>query len=403
MIRQYLLQFLALILLKGIFTSIETALKANAKKFIQQSHNESDSLTKTDKMSLEPNKYIIAANISKSVIIMFFGLIFFDVIVNLSDYLTNLIHVEKKLFSMLIYVFLFILYTYVIVLFGSVIPKKIASAKYEGVLNTFSSLLKFVYIIFSPFVYMIQFMSDAIVGIFGIKNADDSITQERIMQMIGVGEESGSIDQDEREMISNVFEFDDKIAGEIATHRKDIVAVDINASVDDIVKIVLEEKYSRIPVYEDSIDNIIGILHIKDFMKYVILYGKNYFDIRSLIMKPNFVPFSKKADELFREMQKDKVHLSIVIDEYGGTVGIVSMEDLVEVIMGSILDEYDDEECPEFEVMNEGFYRIMGTADLDEISENLNIEMPVDEYDTMSGFVIGQIGHIGRDPQTGCR
>ena len=111
MIRQYLLQFLALILLKGIFTSIETALKANAKKFIQQSHNESDSLTKTDKMSLEPNKYIIAANISKSVIIMFFGLIFFDVIVNLSDYLTNLIHVEKKLFSMLIYVFLFILYT----------------------------------------------------------------------------------------------------------------------------------------------------------------------------------------------------------------------------------------------------------------------------------------------------
>ncbi len=139
MIRQYLLQFLALILLKGIFTSIETALKANAKKFIQQSHNESDSLTKTDKMSLEPNKYIIAANISKSVIIMFFGLIFFDVIVNLSDYLTNLIHVEKKLFSMLIYVFLFILYTYVIVLFGSVIPKKIASAKYEGVLNTFSS------------------------------------------------------------------------------------------------------------------------------------------------------------------------------------------------------------------------------------------------------------------------
>ncbi|MBR1737342.1 MAG: HlyC/CorC family transporter, partial [Firmicutes bacterium] len=249
-----------------------------------------------------------------------------------------------------------------------------------------------------PFSYLIHVCSEIISKIFGFDD-DLDITQEEIMNMIDAGEEDGTIDENEKEMISNIFEFDDKIAGDIATHRKDIVAIPINMPKDEIIKVVVEEKYTRYPVYEDNIDNIVGILHIKDIMRMIVEKGQDGIDIKKMIMKPYCVPFSKKTDELFEEMQKDKVHMSIIIDEYGGTAGIVTMEDLIEEIMGNIFDEYDEEEMPDIFQTDTVTYMIDGLTELDDISEKLDIQFPDDEYETISGFIIGQIGHIPNEEE----
>lgn len=227
------------------------------------------------------------------------------------------------------------------------------------------------------------------------KNKD--VTQEEIMELIDVGEETGTIDENEREMINNIFKFDDKTAEDIATHRKEIAALNIDSTNEEIIDFVLEQKYTRIPVYEENIDNIIGILHIKDVLKFLVNNDKSKLNIKKMLMKPMFVPISKKTDELFEQMQRDKIHMCIVIDEYGGTQGIVTMEDLIEEVMGDILDEYDEEEIPDITSINENEFVIDGTTDLETVSEELGIEFPEEDYDTLSGFFIGQIGHIPED------
>ncbi len=177
---------------------------------------------------------------------------------------------------------------------------------------------------------------------------ENNITEEGIRQMVDAGGDMGSIDETEKEMINNIFDLSNISVGEIATHRTDIVAIPLDATLEDITNVITEEKYSRIVVYDESIDNIVGVFHVKDMVKYILGDAKrmeeDYFHIEDILMTPYFVPFSKKTDELFQEMQKEKVHMAIVIDEYGGTAGIVTMEDVIEEIVGNIFDEYDVEE-----------------------------------------------------------
>lgn len=212
--------------------------------------------------------------------------------------------------------------------------------------------------------------------------------------MVDASGQEGSIDEHEKEMINNIFDFDDKNAEEIATHRKDIVAVPIDISVEELINTVTSEKFTRIPVYEDDIDNIIGILHIKDFMNAIINEGKDKFNLRNILMKPFFVPSTKKTDDLFEEMQQSNIHMAIVVDEYGGTAGVVTMEDLIEEVMGDIRDEYDGEEVPDITEVTERVTRIEGSTPLDDVAEKLDIEMPEEEYDTLGGFLIGQLDRI---------
>lgn len=227
-----------------------------------------------------------------------------------------------------------------------------------------------------------------------IQDADkDNISKEEIRIMVSAVAESGKIDENEIEMIHNIFEFNDKTVEEIVTHRKDIVALSASAKKEEILQKAVDEKYSRFPVYEDSIDNIIGILHIKDLLKYIIKENGDI-PLRSIVRKPYFVPLSKKTDELFGELQKLKQHMAIVVDEYGGIIGLVTMEDLIEEIMGSILDEYDEEETPDIQTMDDNTFVINGTTSLDAVSDFLEVPLPTDDYDTLSGFIIGQLGRI---------
>lgn len=232
----------------------------------------------------------------------------------------------------------------------------------------------------------------------------NKVTEEDIRQMVDAGGDIGTIDETEKEMINNIFELGNISAGEIATHRTNIVAIPLNASVEEITNVITEEKYSRIVVYDENIDNIVGVFHVKDMVKYILEDVKRMedanFHIEDILMKPYFIPFSKKVDELFQEMQREKIHMAIVIDEYGGTAGIVTMEDLIEEIVGNIFDEYDIEEEEDICPIGEDAYRISGTTDLQDVEEQLEITFEeAEDYDTLGGYLIGQMGRIPEDDE----
>ena len=211
--------------------------------------------------------------------------------------------------------------------------------------------------------------------------------------MVDVGREMGAIHEAEKEMINKIFEFNDKEVSEMMTHRTNIVSLDVNADYADVLEVAIKEKYSRIPVYDENIDNIVGVLHIKDLLFTAADGLKAPFDLRNMIRPPYFVPESKRIDELFRQMQHDHVQLAVIIDEYGGTAGIVTIEDLLEEIVGNIQDEYDEEE-QEIVYKADRTWLVAGLAALDEVADELGVNFPEDDFDTMSGFVIGLLGRI---------
>ena len=236
------------------------------------------------------------------------------------------------------------------------------------------------------------------------KHAQHAVTEEGIRQMVDAGGSNGSIDESEKEMINNIFELSNTSVEEIATHRTDIVAVPLEAALAEIKEVLMEEKYSRIVVYEDNIDNIVGVFHVKDLVKYILTDStrmeEGNFHLEDIMMQPYFVPFSKKTDELIEEMQREKVHMAIVIDEYGGTSGIVTMEDVMEEIVGNIFDEYDLEEEEDICPIDENSYSISGKADLQDVAEQLGIVFEDDEdYDTLGGYLIGRLGRIPEDDE----
>lgn len=212
--------------------------------------------------------------------------------------------------------------------------------------------------------------------------------------MVDVGSESGSIEDQEKEMIQNIFEFNDKEVSEIMTHRTKIVSLPIDATYDEVLEVATHEKYTRIPVYQDTIDDIVGILHIKDLLGFSMKCKKpEEFSITNLMRPPLVVPETKNLSSLFREMQKGRMQLAVVVDEYGGTAGIASIEDMLEEIVGNITDEFDEEE-PQLEKLENGDYLVLGDTPLNDIEAAMDIDLPDEDYDTIAGFVIHLLDRI---------
>nr|WP_294681657.1 hemolysin family protein [uncultured Anaerotignum sp.] len=238
-----------------------------------------------------------------------------------------------------------------------------------------------------------------LLGKYRVQENERNVTEEEFRQMLDDSGNSGTIDASVKEMLNNIFELSNSSAGDIATHRTDIVAVPVDATLEEIKNVTAEEKFSRIVVYDESIDNVVGVYHVKDMVKYILAdvtrVEEGHFHLKEILMQPYFIPFSKKVDELLAEMKQEKVHLAIVIDEYGGTAGIVTMEDIMEEIFGNIFDEYDEEEEEDITEVAEGVYRIDGSTDLQDVEERLGITFEENEdYDTLGGYLIGQLGHI---------
>jgi len=287
-----------------------------------------------------------------------------------------------------------IILSYFTLVLGELVPKRLAMKKAEPISFFVISPLRYLSVVTSPFVKLLTISTNFFVRLFGVDpNADDEqVTEEEIRMMVDVGEEKGTIDESEKEMINNIFEFDDKIASDIMTHRTDIVGIPISSSLKDIIDLVKTEKYTRYPVYEDSIDNIVGILNVKDLIK-LLDDNDQEFNLKDIIRRPYFVPASKKIDELFKELQSTKTHMAVAIDEYGGTAGLITIEDLIEEIVGNIFDEYDEDE-KEFEKLDENTCIINGVVSLERVKDFLGVNLPIEEYETLSGFLIGQLGRI---------
>ncbi|REK59527.1 MAG: HlyC/CorC family transporter [Thermobacillus sp.] len=307
--------------------------------------------------------------------------------------------VPQKLLHTIALVVITLVLSYFTLVFGELVPKRLAMKKAEPIAMLAVRPLVFLSTVTYPVVRLLTGSTNLIVRLFGVDpNADDEeVTEEEIRMMVDVGEERGAIDKTEKMMINNIFDFDNKTVGEIMTHRLYVVGIPLGATLKDVVATISSEKYTRYPVYREHMDDIVGILHVKDLTMYVMDCDEEAFDLTKLLRKPYHVPLQRPIDEVFREFQKNKVHMAIVIDEYGGTAGIVTAEDLLEEIVGNIFDEYD-EDVRDIVKMDDQSLLVSGIVDLDEIERLLDIGLPVDRYDTVSGFVIGQ---LGRFPEAG--
>lgn len=289
-----------------------------------------------------------------------------------------------------------IVLSYFTLVFGELVPKRIAMRKSEAIAHIVAGPLNLLMKVTYPFVRFLTISTNLFVRMLGINpNAkEDNVTEEEIKMMVDVGEESGVIHETEKVMINNIFDFNNKSVSDVMTHRTDIEALPVTADLKEVMEFIRTEKYSRVPVYEDEIDNIIGIFYSRDIVEFVDENGyKNDFDLKKVIKKAYYVPFSVKTDELFREFQKNNIHVAIIIDEYGGTAGLVTLEDLLEEIVGKIFDEYDEIE-KNIEKLDNDTFIADGGISLEDLKSHLDIEFHSEEYDTLSGFIIGELGNI---------
>jgi len=285
--------------------------------------------------------------------------------------------------------------SYFTLVLGELVPKRLAMQKAEPISRMVVTPLTVLSKLTAPFVKLLTLSTNLCVRMFGVDPNDnkEQVTEEEIRMMVDVGNENGTIQEAEKIMINNIFDFDNITVSELMTHRSRVVGIPIGLSVAEAAAIVQREKFSRYPVYEDNMDQIVGILHVKDLIPSLGAGSGQQIELKDIILQPYFTPTSKRADELFSDMKKNKVHMAIVIDEYGGTAGIVTIEDLLEEIVGNILDEHDEEE-KEIEKLDESTYLISGMISLRSLQDVLDVDLPVEDYDTLSGFLIGQLGRI---------
>ncbi len=294
--------------------------------------------------------------------------------------------------------FVTIILAYFTLILGELVPKKIALQKPELIARaTVNTILLFSRLL-APFVWLLTKSTNFILFIFRIdsKKVYEEVSEEEIRLMLEQGKMSGSVEEMERDMINSVFEFNDKLAKDIMVSRVDVFAVDIQKDPQDIIKLILEMKYTRIPFYDTNIDNVIGVLNIKDLIEKIVVEGfdSTKINFKELLTKPFFVPEHKKIDQLFKELTKCKKYMAILVDEYGGFSGIVTVEDLVEEIMGEIEDEYDEARNEILEIITENRFLVDGGISLYDLEEYLDISIQSENNSTLSGYIIERIEKI---------
>lgn len=287
--------------------------------------------------------------------------------------------------------------TLTILIFGEITPKTYAAQQPDKVAIFVARPLEMLSVVLSPVIRILSYITKIFIRIMGgnIRENIPFVTEEEIKTLVNVGQEEGLLHQRETEMIKSIFEFDDITAKEVMIPRIDITGLEVTSSLQEAMETIVEAGYSRIPVYYESIDNIIGIIYAKDLLNYSIEKDKTK-NIRTLMRKAIYVPESKKINDLLKELQKNKVHMAIILDEYGGTAGLVTIEDLLEEIVGDIFDEFDEEE-DEIQILNERELIVTSRVSIEEINEILNTNFPEDDFETISGFAFNMLGRIPKE------
>ena len=395
-----LLQIVIIIILTGInafFSSAEMAivsLNKNKLKILIEDGNKKAILL--DNLLKEPSKFLSTIQVGITLAGFFASA---SAATGLSQFLSEALKPLKIPYSSQISMILitFIL-SYVTLVFGELIPKRIALRNSENIALSSVGVIVFISTIFSPFVKFLTFSTNLVLTILRMRedNIEEKVSKEELRSLVEVGKEHGVINETEQEMIENIIEFDEKIAREIMIPRTKVFLIDKNISIHELFENKEIEKYSRIPVYENEADNIIGILMAKDLMIEAYKKGFDNIKISDLVQEAYFVPETKNVNELFNEMQLEKKHITILIDEYGGFSGIVTLEDLIEEVMGNIDDEFDDEDLSIHQI-SKNKYLVNGDVSLYNLNDNFHFELESKYYDTLSGILIENLGYIPED------
>ena len=394
-------RLIVLVILIGInafFASTEIAfISLNDAKVEKQAKEGNKKAKQIRKMLKEPSRFLATIQIGITLAGFLSSAFAADAFASeLAPVLEKILPLGIHAWTNISIIIITLILSYFSLVLGELVPKRVAMKNPEKVAFGSIGAVKFIYTITAPFVKLLTWSTNVISKIFGVTGANEEVvTEEEIRMMVDVGEEKGSIEEEEKELINNVFEFNDKVTSEVMIHRKDIYAIDVKSDIKDILSDLKEYKYSRIPVYEETIDNIVGMLFIKDLLAYVDL--KKEAKIKKLMREVYFVPENKPINELFKELQKSKHQIAIVLDEYGGTAGLITMEDIIEELVGNIFDEYDDEEL-DYEKIDDNTFRISGSVSIYELRRILEIEdIPEGDYDTLSGYLIELLGRIPED------
>ena len=390
-----------LILINAFFAASEIAyISLNDNKIAKQAKEGNKKAKQIEKMLKTPSKFLatiqIGITLAGFLSSAFASDAFADILAPALNNIMPFLSVEVwKGISIIVITIILSFFT---LIFGELVPKRIGMKNSEKVAFFSIGIIRTISILAAPFVKFLTIVTNAISKIFGVgENEEQTVTEEEIKMMIDQGKEKGTIEEGEKELLNNVFEFNDITVSEIMTHRKDIFAVDKNMSQEELLDEISQEeyRYSRIPVYDETIDEIEGIIYVKDILKNI---KKKTFKIKNIMKEAYFVPQNKMIDELFREMQKNKIQMAIVLDEYGGTSGLITMEDILEELVGDIYDEYDEIE-EEYQKIDDNTYIISGSMPIYDVNKLLKVKIPEGDYDTLSGYLQEEMGRIPEDEE----
>lgn len=377
-----ILQLVILVLLlsaSAFFSSAETALMTSNKLRIRNLAENGD---KRAEKVLE-----ITANTDKMLSAILIG----NNIVNLSASALSTTLTLKVFGSSLVGVATGVL-TFLILVFGEITPKNVASKNAEDMALKYIGIISVLVIVLTPVIYVVNKVAGIVISLF-VKNNDDNnmVTEDELRAMVEVSHEDGVIEKEEKKMIVNVVDFGDTVAGDIMLPRVDMVMVSVESSYGEILKIFREEKYTRIPVYEESPDNVIGILNVKDFL---LIEDKENFSVKEHLREPLYTYEYKKTSSLMVDMRKTGANIVIVLDEYGTTVGLITLEDMLEEIVGEIRDEFDADEDEGITKISETEYLIDGSTNLDDVNDRIGLELSSEEYESIGGIIMEKLGRL---------
>lgn len=377
-----ILQLVILVLLlsaSAFFSSAETALMTSNKLRIRNLAENGD---KRAEKVLE-----ITANTDKMLSAILIG----NNIVNLSASALSTTLTLKVFGSSLVGVATGVL-TFLILVFGEITPKNVASKNAEDMALKYIGIISVLVIVLTPVIYVVNKVAGIVISLF-VKNNDDNnmVTEDELRAMVEVSHEDGVIEKEEKKMIVNVVDFGDTVAGDIMLPRVDMVMVSVESSYGEILKIFREERYTRIPVYEEIPDNVIGILNVKDFL---LIEDKENFSVKEHLREPLYTYEYKKTSSLMVDMRKTGANIVIVLDEYGTTVGLITLEDMLEEIVGEIRDEFDADEDEGITKISETEYLIDGSTNLDDVNDRIGLELSSEEYESIGGIIMEKLGRL---------
>lgn len=283
--------------------------------------------------------------------------------------------------------------TFLILIFGEVSPKTLATINADKIALKIAGIISALMTILTPVIFIINKLSLGVIFLFGVKPSDGNkiMTEEELRTIVDVGQETGVIEDEERDMIHNVFDFGDAEAKEVMIPRIDMTFIHIDSTYEELLEIFREDKFTRLPVYDESTDNVVGIINMKDLL---LMHNTDNFSIRGIMREPYFTYEHKNTSDLFIEMRKSSISLAIVLDEYGVTAGLITLEDLLEEIVGEIRDEYDSDEQDDITQLSDCEFLVLGSANIEDVSEDLGIKLESNDYDTIGGYCLEQLDHL---------